>query len=371
MSARRRVHQALAQLRQMAALEAGGPELIAPVLAALHQVLGFDSGGYIHPRSDGELDVHMENPAMQAAMPEYFEPHIMHSEQQVLVRSSRRFEEAVRHERGVQALPQLIRVPLPELRRSDFYNAILRPGGADDVLSLALRTPQGRGVGILKLYRRSGERAFTAADAAVLGRLEGWLARALQPQDRPGGEGGAACGEGLLIVTPMGRLQWASPEGQTLLAQAFGAPWRGVGRGELPPAVQQLLQQLLLRPQAETDDGAAQLALRNARGWFSLRATLLLPAGGAGEAVAIHIVRHLPQGARLLAALGQLAVPQRQRELAYWLARGLPEQRIAERMGVSANTVAYHRRQLYASLDVCDRQELLQRLPPALRQLGG
>jgi DNA-binding CsgD family transcriptional regulator len=51
-------------------------------------------------------------------------------------------------------------------------------------------------------------------------------------------------------------------------------------------------------------------------------------------------------------------LPQRQHELAYWLARGLPEDKIAAHMSISANTTRYHRRQIYDRLGVRNRQEL-------------
>jgi DNA-binding CsgD family transcriptional regulator len=302
----------------------------------------------------------MENPVLQAATPDYFDPAILRSEQEVVVRSSLLLDEVARWEHGVQMLPQLIKVPLPALRRSDFYNVILRPGGADDVLSLALRTREDRGIGILKLYRRAGDKPFTPQDAAALGRLESRLSLALQPGDTDA-DATEVCGQGLLVVTLQGQWQWIAPGTEALLAQAFGAHWRS--GGELPAAVRLLLQRLFW-PAADGPESAPlpQMSLRNVHGWFSLRATRLTGAAGQGEAAAIHVTRRMARGARLLDRLRALGLPQRQSELAYWLARGLPESRIAERMGVSANTVVYHRRQLYARMGVASRAELLASL---------
>ena len=354
----------------MASLDTGGPQCIAPVLQALHGLIGFDAGCYIHTDAgtggEGELHVHMENPAMQAAMPDYFDPRILKSELQVLHRSSQQMAETLRLEWGVRMLPQMVKVPLPELLRSDFYNVVLRPGGVGDCMSLVLRTPQGEGIGTFKLYRQGWSRPFTPQDAAALERLHPSLARALQPGelDAADTEIGA---QGLLVATPAGRLQWASPGADALMALAFGARWRSRLSGSLPPAVQLLLQRLFW-PQHPPDGGEAppplpQLELRNANGWFSLRATHLAAAGGGvGEAAAIHITQRVARGARLQAALRALGLPRRQQELAYWLARGLAEPHIAERMGVSINTVAYHRRQLYAALGVQNRQALAARL---------
>jgi DNA-binding CsgD family transcriptional regulator len=78
--------------------------------------------------------------------------------------------------------------------------------------------------------------------------------------------------------------------------------------------------------------------------------------------VALHITRRMARGARLLSALQALGLPRRQQELAWWLARGLSESQIAERMGISANTVVYHRRQLYMRMGAASREDLLAAL---------
>ena len=83
---------------------------------------------------------------------------------------------------------------------------------------------------------------------------------------------------------------------------------------------------------------------------------------GKSQSVGIHITQRIPRAVQLLPALRALQLPQRQYELAYWLARGLPEAQIAERMGISANTATYHRRQIYMRLGVQNRLELQARL---------
>jgi DNA-binding CsgD family transcriptional regulator len=360
MTAQRHLDRALAQLRRMACMDAGGPQRIAPVLHALHGLIGFDSGGYLYRRSDGELDIHMENPAMRSVMPALFEPRVQHSERQVMRRSARLLDEALRCERGVQMQHDLVKVPLAELRRSDYYNAVLRPGEVEMAMKLPLRTADGRGIGILWLYRRDGERRFTGDEAAVLGRLAPGLARALQPGRLEGAEAHDAevCGQGLLVVTAMGRPLWLAPGTEALLAQAFGWRWRGCG-GALPAALQVLVQRLFL-PNVRPGVPLPQMDFSNAHGVFSLRATHLAGSAGEADAAAIHITRRVPGGTRLLERLGALGLPRRQAELACWLARGLSEAQIAERMGVSVNTVTYHRRHLYAALGVQDRQGLLR-----------
>lgn len=347
--------QAIARLQHMTRMEVGGPPMIGPLLQALHGVIGFDSSAYMYPANAGELAVHMEVPTVQAVVADYFDPRILRSERQVLVRSSRDFDEAVRCEQGPQLLGQLVRVPMPELQRSDFYNVVMRPMGATDCMSLVLRTPRGQGIGALKFYREAGSPAFGPDEAAALARLEPHLAHILQ--DGEGGDASANDSEvhsqGMLITTPLGRLLWLSPEAEALLPLAFGWRWRrGAG---LPQELQELLQ----RMQMQQPMGLPTKEVRTVHGYFSIRATPMKAATGMGQAVGIRIMQRVPREARLQAFLQAQRLSQRQQELAYWLALGLPESQITARMGISANTVVYHRRQLYNRLGVQDRGELL------------
>jgi len=357
---------AIERLRQMAALDAHGPQLIEIVLQELHQLIDFDSGGYFHPDSHGELDAYMEAPEMRRAMPAYFEERILRSERQVLRHSTRHLSEAADHEHGPQMLHQLVKVPLSVLARSELYNEVLRPAGITDCVSLVLRNPQGRPIGALKLFRHTGSPRFRRDEVQVLAELEPCLAQVL----RPGELDPADCDvedTALMVTTPMGQLMWTSAEARHLLGLAFGARWRP--QAGLPPGVQGLLQQLACLTEgspagAATGPVMPQFDLRNAAGWFSLRATPLAPAAGNAAAVGVEITRRVPRPVRLLRTLRTLGLPRRQHEMAYWLARGLPESRIAERMGITGNTAVYHRRELYARLGVHSRSELVARLAP-------
>ncbi|WP_460480380.1 helix-turn-helix transcriptional regulator [Comamonas humi] len=362
-------HSALARLHQMACVDDGGPQHIAPLLQALRQCIGFDASAYMHTGFDGgddAIETYVENPAMLAAVPDYFAPRMLQDEHRLFHRSLRHFGAAVQREHGPLLMEQQLRVPGAEWLRSDFYNVLLRPAGVAHWASLVLRTPQGRGLGNLILYRHAGSRPFDAGDMAVLAPLEGSLARSLQPGELDA-DGSEVQAQGLLVATLQGRPLWISPEAEALMPLAFGWRWR---RGaELPPALQALLQRL--RPAAGAPLLPAQLELRNAHGWFSLRATHLAAAGSGAEtdAAGLYITQRVAHGTRLRAALQALRLPPRQHELAWWLARGLPESQIAQHMGLSANTVVYHRRQIYNRLGIASRQELLDRLgalpPPA------
>ncbi|WP_132978760.1 MULTISPECIES: helix-turn-helix transcriptional regulator [Pigmentiphaga] len=359
MSSPRPTGQALARLHQLACLDVGGPQLIQPMLEAMHPLIGFESGGYFYPDGNGELEAHMEDADVQASVPEHFDPRILRSENEMFHNSLRAARDIVLHGHGPRTMGQMLRASHVDLRRSDYYNVVMRPARVADWLCLALRAPQGQGIGMLFLFRPPGAPPFRPEEIATLARLEPHLAHALQPGELDA-QDSEIHRQGLLVATPQGRPLWISPDAEALMPLAFGWRWR---RGAaLPPALQSLVQRLA--PRAGADCAPPRHELHNAHGWFSLRATHLAAASGDGEAIGIHITQRVPRGLRLWSALGALRLPPRQHELAYWLARGVPESQIARRLGISANTVVYHRRQLYNRLGAGNRAELLARLEP-------
>jgi DNA-binding CsgD family transcriptional regulator len=359
---------AIAHLHQLARLDASGPGMIAPVLHSLRSLIGFDSSGYFHPHGDGdgELQAHMEHSSVLASVPDHFDPRIRASEAQVFHNVLQHSSDIARHPHGPQTLAHMLRVTPAALLGSDYYNVVLRPAGVGDWLCLPL-VRHGRGIGMLFLFRPPGAPAFSEAEQGLLARLEPVLACALAPGPAAA-DAGEVLREGLLVISPAGRSLWTSPEAEGLMQLAFGWRWRATDaslpapRAALPPALARLVQRL------QDGEEAADpcLEVGNTHGCFHIRATPLAPAGpkggtGArtGQAVALHVTQRAANGARLLKALQTLNLSARQHEMAWWLARGLPQLHIAERMGVSAHTVVYHRRQLYNRLGVMDRQELL------------
>ncbi len=345
---------AMAHLQQLACLNFNGPALIEAVLHELHHLIVFDTGGYYHPGSEGAMDAYIEPSLARDLMHLYFEPEVLATEHEVIRRSAHDFTAAVRYDHGAQVMEQLITVPVSKLLRSDFYNLALRPVELLDCLSLVLRTPQGAGVGALKLYRGPGAPRFGTHEAATLARLEPWLTRILQPGEMDA-QDSVVQESAMLVATPQGKLLWTSPPADRLMTLAFGPRWRW--RNELPSALQMLLDRLQFACRGKVT-APPQWELRNASGWFSLRITLMAAAVGESQAVGIHITQRVPRAVRLLHTLRALGLPQRQHELAYWLGCGLPEDEIASRMGISVNTAVYHRRQIYTRLGVQNRKEL-------------
>jgi DNA-binding CsgD family transcriptional regulator len=351
-----RVRRAAARIRQLACLDVTGPQLAPLVLQELRDVLPFDTGGYFHPGAGGALECYMEEPDVQAIVPAYLDERM----QQQVQRVARPYDEAARLEFGPQIKAQLIKVPLPEFERSDFYNVLLRPVGLIDCVSLMPRLADDQPVGALKLYRTTDVQPFVLGELGELARLERFIAMALASGTHPPLDDSWTEGTELLIMTPEGRLLWMSERGESWMAMALGSHWRR--RSELPNALALILQRLRWIRTGEPTQQLPQLEIRKAQGLFTIRACLLSSAVGGEEAVGIQITRQVSSSVRLLQALRGLGLPPRQAEIAYWLARGLPEADIASRIALSQHTVVHHRRQLHATLGTRNRKELVARL---------
>jgi LuxR family maltose regulon positive regulatory protein len=73
---------------------------------------------------------------------------------------------------------------------------------------------------------------------------------------------------------------------------------------------------------------------------------------------------------RFVQAMGHLPLSPQQREIALMIAQGRSNHDIADTLGVSGNTVAYHIKQLFLKLDVHDRAGAVQRITSGARLKG-
>ena len=347
-----RAKQAAARIRQLACLDIGGPQLVPLLLDELHDVFEFDTAGYLHVNAEQQLEAYMQDPDVQAIVPIWLDEHMQRHEREV----ARNFTDAVRCEFGPQLKEQLMTIPWRQFQRSDYYNVLLRPLSLQDCVSLIPRLPNGGPVGVFKFYRRSELFSFQRTHLAELARLEPFLAQALRSRPEPE-TGTDTLGSAQLVTAIDGRLLWLSERAAPLLALAFGSRWRA--RSELPDALKAVLSQLRRIQRGDDTDRLPQLEVRNAAGRFTIAAKLLWAAAGDERTVGFHLEHRIPRPLRALTALRGLALPPRQMTVAYWLAQGLAEPAIAARMGISHNTVVYHRRELYGRLGVGHRHELL------------
>ena len=219
----------------------------------------------------------------------------------------------------------------------------------------------GAPVAALMLYRPAGTAPFSGAERTAVKAAGRYLS--LNGHSLPADTGPSmyrARGEqGFLLCDPDGRVLRASANGYELLAQASGCP---VNRRTVPDELERAGRQLLRRLLAgesryaarDAEDEERQATVTNRWGLFRLR-VFFDPDGPQG--VLIERVEHLL--VRLVAAMWHLDLSVQQGEVLLLLAQGLSHDRIAERMGVSANTADYHIRQLYAKLSAHTRNEAI------------
>lgn len=225
----------------------------------------------------------------------------------------------------------------------------------------------GTPIALLMLYRPARSAPFaieerTAVKAA--GRYLSLNGHAL-PADTSSAMYHASGEQGFLLCNADGDVLRASGNGYALLAQASGcAVNRGTVPGELERAGRRLIRGLLAGETLHrVHDAAANRSttLMNTWGVFRLR-VFFEPDGPQG--VLIERVEHLL--VRLVVAMWHLDLSVQQGEVLLLLAQSLSHERIAERMGVSANTADYHVRQLYAKLNAHTRNEAIANVLGAL-----
>jgi DNA-binding CsgD family transcriptional regulator len=355
------------RIRVLATMESGGPGMLPALLGELQHVLGFDSAAYYHLDARGEARMISEDPEVLSVIPTYLDARMQAAERAV----ARPYSMARRADYGPQLRAQLITVPYAQFLRSDYYNVLLRPIRIHDCVSLVTRLPDGTATGALKFYRRTGSPDFRREELGTLAQLEPFLAAALQATPE------TAAGElhrdarALFITCPEGRLLWCSQQARHLALRAFGGRWDAAG--ELPVPLRRALARLAAVQRPTRRAGPAALPRVQWRGpdcHYVVNARWLEGAGGAGAAVALELERRVSRRHHRLRRLAGLRLPARQFEIAAHLTGGLSEPRMAEKMGITRNTLVYHRRRLYERLGVHTRAGLLEWLDrPAAEEL--
>jgi DNA-binding NarL/FixJ family response regulator len=103
--------------------------------------------------------------------------------------------------------------------------------------------------------------------------------------------------------------------------------------------------------------------VNSAWGRFSVRAFRLPDAKGRrAEQIGLLIRREEPRSLSLVRGTGLSELSPQQREVALLLARGKSNREIADELGLSFNTASYHVKQVFARLDVNDRDAVGSKL---------
>lgn len=352
-----------ARIRQLCCLGLPGELLMASLLPALRELVPSDSAGFFWVNSRGEMkNLFAERLLPPEVMSLYFERYYDGQEGSF----RRAFLDRAGAPDGVVATSAD-----GDLARTAYYHEILKKLDAHHVLYGIVRE-QGAALGQLSLYRPADAPAFGASESADLASVMRYVAHGVAGGDaRP--EAGTAFAfqdseeEAMLVIDRAGEIRHASENGRRLLLLATASE---INPATLKSRVRQGLREVLrclcerLEAVDRGEDAAPPVLTQDTRwGRHILRAYWLGDDHESRDAlIGIRIQRQEPMILRFVHAMGRLPLSPQQREIALLIAQGKSNQEIADGLGVSGNTVAYHIKQLFLKLDVHDRAGAIARI---------
>jgi len=244
---------------------------------------------------------------------------------------------------------------------TDYFREVLEPLDSYHVLYAVLRNER-RAFAQLSLYRGKRDKPFGAADADTLRGLLRYLATGLAETDRGTAQSdeSVVVEEQLGLVTRDGAVIAASEAWKKLVR--LGALTRVAPRDASRERV--AIEDFLRELSGDAASSArAEIVRHTAWGKFTIRAYRLHDERGQrADPVGLLIRREEPKSLSWVRGAGNSELSPQQREVALLLARGRTNPEIAQALGLSLNTAGYHVKQVYAKLEVNDRDAVSERL---------
>jgi DNA-binding CsgD family transcriptional regulator len=361
------------RIRQLCCLGLPGEILMASLLPALRELVPSDSAAFFWVDSRGEMrNLYAERLLPPEVMSLYFERY--YEGREASFRKS--FLERAAAPEGVVAMSAD-----GDLSKTDYYNEILKRLDAHHVLYGVVRE-QGAALGQLSLYRPLDAPAFTPRERADLASVMRYVAHGIAGEEtRREANGNDAFSfedsdeEAMLVTDRSGTIRHASEKGRRLLLLATTSEINPASlKASVNERATRALQALAARLDAVSrgeDSDTPMMTLDSKWGRHLLRAYWLEDDYQAADAlIGVRIQRQEPMILRFVHAMGRIALSPQQREIALLIAQGKSNQEIAEGLGVSGNTVAYHIKQLFLKLDVHDRAGAIERITSGPVGLG-
>jgi DNA-binding NarL/FixJ family response regulator len=360
------------RIRQLCCLGLPGELLMASLLPALRELVPSDSAGFFWVDSRGEMsNLYAERLLPADVMSLYFER--FYEGREASFRKA--FLERAAEPEGVVATSAD-----GDLVKSEYYNEILRRLDAHHVLYGIVRE-QGAALGQLSLYRPPDAPAFAPSERADLASVMRYVAHGIAGDDARAREGDAYAfqdsdDEAMLVTDRRGNIRHASEKGRRLLLLATTSE---INPASLKAAVNERAAAALKGLAARLDAVARgeesappSMVLDSKWGRHVMRAYWLDDESSSeGALIGVRVQRQEPMILRFIQAMGRLPLSPQQREIALMIAQGKGNHEIADALGVSGNTVAYHIKQLFLKLDVHDRAGALERIARGNARLKG
>ena len=359
-----------ARVRQICCLGLPGEILMGSLLPALRELVPSDSAGFFWVDARGDMrNLYAERLLPPELMALYFERYYAG---EAAFRAG--FLSRAAAPDGVVASSAD-----GELARSGYYHEILKRLDAHHVLYGIVRDA-GAPLGQLSLYRSAEAPAFSPRERADLASVMRYVAHGVASGEaRPPADGlefQDSDEEAMLVTDREGRIRHATEKGRRLLLLATTSEINPASlRSAVNARAAEALGALCARlGAAARDEAGAPPAMTFDSRWgrYRMRAYWLDDDPGSPQAlVGVRIQRQEPMILRFVQAMGRLPLSPQQREIALLLAQGRSTQEIADGLGVSGNTVAYHVKQLFQKLDVHDRAGAVARIAAGGAALRG
>jgi len=331
------------------------------LLKAVRQFVGADSAGFFWVDSRGEMtSLYAERLLSAPAMKLYFERYYDARESSF----RRAFSARVQRQEPVIAVS-----PSAAWERSPYYNEVFRPLDAHHVLYGVVRE-QGPAIGQLSLYLPKSAPAFSAAQRSELSSIMPYVGHGVSQLGQRVADWKEFLDtedDAVFLIGADGGIRQLSPASQRLLALAtlgkIGPDQMLSGVEEAARPVLSRLAERLHTVLSGGEVGPPSLVLHNAWGRFVLRVYSISNAPLQSHShIAVRINRQEPMLLKFVDALSGLALSPQQRQVAVGLAKGSSNRELADAMGISINTVAYHIKQLFQKLDAHDSAQMMTKV---------
>ncbi|HLF98301.1 MAG TPA: helix-turn-helix transcriptional regulator [Methylococcaceae bacterium] len=365
--AHRKTH-VLTALRQLALLSPGGCMALPEAFALLRGLVGCDTlNMFWHDARCNLVDFTPGAPISMTVLADYVENFAPHEEPMRLAGMATR--QTFQSGQLTYCCSESADFDHRALKKSEFYNRVLKLTGYGWVAGVICRHPDGTPLGGIGLGRELHRDDFGEQEIRYLAQAQPWIEHLLRRQAEPRqaelytADGAAASA----LLDAQGKILFSSPGALSLLHLAAdtahsGPPLRRSAQGD----VDHLLRRIA-RPLAAALNGLAALppalTISNRWGRFHLRAYAMSAfEAGTPMQISLHIERQVPPSLRVFGSPRFLALSPREREVCLHVLAGRSHSEIAREMAIKPSTVIYFTRQLYLKLGITRQAELLPAL---------
>ena len=345
-----------ALIRKLCSLGLPAQSLALSLLPALRELIPAHSGGVFWVDDKGQMSgLYAERLLSPEAMATYYERHYKDALEGFAVAFRKR---------AAESDPISSHSFSSAEQSTSYFREILRPLDAFHVLYGILRHNTSS-FAQLSLYRGASDVPFGRVDESALRSLLNYLSRGLFDRERlpPQGRGSIVLEESLGVVTSRGEIIGASAEWKRLVrlaAQDRVNPSQASGE---QASMQSFLMELCnAARKTDATRSRVELVRHTAWGRFAVRVFDLDTADGHARQLGLLIRREEPRMLALVRGAGHSPLSPQQREVALLLAQGKTNGEIASALKLSLNTASYHVKQVYAKLDVNDRDTVEETL---------